>query len=152
MVSTYDEDIVAWSREQAAWLRAGRFELINVEHIAEEIEDVGRREKQQLASGLSVLLAHLLKWTYQPARRGSSWELTIRTQRKAIARILRLTPSLKAALRDPDFMAEVWDDAVVHAVRETGLDDFPETNPWPLERILRPDFLPDGNANTGLMP
>ena len=55
----YDEDIIAWSREQARQLRAGRFDLLDIEHLAEEIEDVGRSEQRELASRMAVLLAHL---------------------------------------------------------------------------------------------
>lgn len=143
MATAYEEDIVAWAREQAALLRAGQLLLVDVEHIAEEIDDVGKRERHQLASRLSVLLAHILKWQMQPARRGSSWEVTIATQRRAIARLLRLTPSLKSALHDPEFAAAVWDDAVIHAIRETGLHVFPQSNPWTMAQVMDPGFLPD---------
>ncbi len=68
----YDADIVAWSEQQAHWLRAGALDRLDLEHLAEEIEDVGKSEQRELASRLSLLLAHLLKWQFQPERRGSS--------------------------------------------------------------------------------
>ena len=60
-VSHYETDIVAWSEEQAALLRAGRFSEIDIPNIAGEIEDVGKSEKHELASRMTVLLANLLK-------------------------------------------------------------------------------------------
>ena len=54
----HEEDLVAWAREPAYQLRAGRFELLDLEHLAEEIEDVGRSEQRALASRMAVLLAH----------------------------------------------------------------------------------------------
>ncbi len=108
MGTAYETDIVAWAREQAALLRSGQLSALDIEHIAEEIEDVGKSEKRELASRMAVLLAHLLKWQHQPGRRGSSWTRTLKEQRKAIAAALRQTPSLKASLTDADWLAVVW--------------------------------------------
>lgn len=73
----YETDVVAWSNEQAELLRSGKFSEIDGKNIAEEIADVGKSEQRELASRMAVLIAHLLKWKYQPERRGSSWEKTI---------------------------------------------------------------------------
>jgi len=70
---SYETDIVAWTNEQAQLVRAGRFELLDLEHIAEEIEDVGKSEQRELASRMTILLAHLLKWQFQPEQQGRSW-------------------------------------------------------------------------------
>ena len=139
----YEEDILAWSNEQARLLRAGRFDLLDIAHIAEEIEDVGKSEQRELASRMAVLLAHLLKWQYQPERRGGSWQRTIRTQRQAIALRLKRTPSLKAMLRESDWWEEIWADAITAAITETGLNCLPEDCPWSQAQILTPDWLPD---------
>ena len=103
MGTTYETDVVAWATEQAALLRSGQFSAIDIENIAEEILDVGKSEQRELESRMAVLLAHLLKWQFQPERRSSSWEETIRVQRNRIERRLRKTPSLKASLSDPDW-------------------------------------------------
>lgn len=63
--------LTAWANEQARLIRAGRFDLLGLEHIAEEIEDVGKSEQRELETRMAVLLAHLLKWQFQPERRGS---------------------------------------------------------------------------------
>ena len=91
----YDRDFFAWSREQADLLRAGKLAEADIEHIAEEIDSMGRTEKRELISRLSVLLLHLLKWRYQPEKRGPSWEASIRVQRNRIADHLDDNPSLK---------------------------------------------------------
>jgi hypothetical protein len=145
MDTKYDEDIVAWANEQASLLRTGRLSDLDIEHIAGEIEDVGKSEQRELASRMAVLLAHLLKWEYQPERRGSSWEDTIRTQRVRIERRICKTPSLKATLNDADWQADAWDDAVDDAIKETGMARkvFPKSCPWSNEQIMSQDFYPD---------
>jgi hypothetical protein len=139
----YDQDILSWADQQAALLRTGRFDLLDIAHIADEIEDVGKSEKRELASRMAILLAHLLKWQAQPAYRGKSWERTIRSQRLAIRLHLEAVPSLKPVLRDPLWLGMVWADAVSTAAQETGLDDFPEECPWPLTtQVLGEAWLP----------
>lgn len=143
-METYEQDVVAWAQEQAQLLRSGRLSDLDIQHIAEEIEDVGKSEQRELANRMAVLLAHLLKWKFQPERRGASWESTIHTQRNSIERRIRRTPSLKTSLADPDWWADAWDDAVVEAAKETNLTytEFPETCPWSAEDVMNQGFLP----------
>jgi len=140
--SNYDGDIVAWANEQAALLRAGLFSQLDIEHLAEEIKDVGESEKRALARRISALLAHLLKCQHQPDLQGNSWRRTIKEQRNAIAICIKKTPSLTAALSDADWWSGVWSDAVAKASEETGLGDFPESCPWTIDTILDPGWLP----------
>ena len=143
MGTRYEQDVVAWANEQAALLRAGKLSAIDIEHIAEEIEDVGRSEKRELASRMSVLLVHLLKWQFQPGRRGSSWQRMLREQRNAIGLHLEETPSLKASLANGNWLAAMWADTVTKAINETGLEQFPDTCPWTMEQVLSHAFFPD---------
>lgn len=145
MSTTYEKDIVAWAHEQAGLLRSGRLSELDIEHIAEEIDDVGKSEQRELANRMAVLLTHLLKWKFQSAYRGSSWQTTIHTQRNSIERRLRKTPSLKASLSDIDWWADAWDDAIDAASKETGLGykDFPDSCPWSQEQVMDQNFLPD---------
>jgi hypothetical protein len=141
--ATYDGDVLLWSREQAAALRAGEFSKLDIEHLADEIEDVGKSEQRELASRMANLLAHLLKYQHQPDRRGRSWLTTIRTQRKEVLRDLRATPSLQPLLKDGEWRDIVWGHAVTQAAKETGLDvDFGETCPWSFDQVLTTDWLP----------
>jgi len=98
--SNYGSDFYAWANEQAALLRAGRLGHADIEHIAQEIESMGRTEKRELISRLRVLILHLLKWKFQPTGRGSSWRASIRVQRLDLAEHLNDNPSLKAMLDD----------------------------------------------------
>lgn len=139
----YDQDILAWSQEQARLIRAGRFELLDVAHVAEEIEDVGKSEQRELANRMTLLLAHLLKWQYQPERRGASWEKTIKAQRKELAYHLDETPSLRPKLLEARWLEMVWAKAIAQAVSETGLDCFPDDCPWIMDdEILNPAWFP----------
>jgi len=142
MATTYENDIVAWAKEQAYLLRSGKLSAIDIEHIAEEIEDVGKSEQRELASRMAVLLSHLLKWQYQPERQSSSWQRTIKEQRKAVLRRLKNTPSLKASIYDTEWLDDVWGDAVSIAIHETGMDCFPEACPWTIANMLSEDWLP----------
>jgi hypothetical protein len=139
----YEDDVVTWSSEQASLLREGRFDLLDIAHLAEEIEDVGKSEQRELANRMAILLAHLLKWERQPPRRGASWQITIRNQRRGIARRLEETPSLGPKLAEPDWWAGVWDDATAQVAGETGLSDFPDTCPWSRWQVLDQAWLPD---------
>ena len=142
MGTAYEADVIAWANEQAAMLRSGQLSALDIENIAEEILDVGKSEQRELANRMAVLLAHLLKWKFQPERRGSSWETTIQGQRESIKRRIRKTPSLKASLVDVDWWSDAWVDAIVMAERETRLNDFPRTCPWTTDNILAIGWLP----------
>jgi hypothetical protein len=139
----YEQDIIAWANQQAEALRAGRFDALDLRHLADEIEDVGKSEQRELISRLGILIGHLLKWACQPERHGASWASTIRTQRAALARRLRLTPSLRQTLADPEWFADAWSDGRDLAIRETGLDNLPEDCPWSTAQILDSDWWPE---------
>jgi len=141
----YETDIVAWANEQARLVRAGQFELLDLEHIAEEIEDLGKSEQRELASRMTILLAHLLKWQFQPERQGRSWQIAIRNQRRAIQLHLKQVPSLKAKLDDTECLEIVWGDVVYQASKETGLDNFPETCLWSIADALSNEWMPTSN-------
>ena len=141
----YDQDIVAWANEQAKLVRNKQFHLLDLKHIAEEIEDVGKSEQRELASRMAVLLCHLIKWAYEPERQGSSWQATIRTQRNRIKHRLKKTPSLKTCLEDSEWWADAWADARDAATKETsiGYDQFPDPCPWSIDEILSEDWFPE---------
>jgi hypothetical protein len=143
MKAAYEKDVVAWATEQAALLRSGQLSDIDIDHIAEELEDVGKSEQRELASRMAVLLTHLLKWQYQPERRSKSWVRTITVQRKDVAYVLAESPSLRVKFDDTAWLEVVWGKAVVAASDETGLDVFPDVCPWPMNQVLLDTFLPD---------
>ena len=136
MSDLYDRDFYAWANEQAALLRAGRLSAADIAHIAEEIESMGRSEKRELTSRLAMLLAHLLKWRFQPGRRGRSWQATIREQRSEVADVLADNPSLEARL--DELLSNAYGKAVQIAIRETDLPEetFPAICPWSFEQAM----------------
>ena len=142
---SYDTDVIAWANEQAKLIRTGRFELLDIEHIADEIEDVGKSEKRELENRMAVLLSHLLKWQYQPDRRGRSWQHTIIEQRKRVVNRIQKTPSLKPELEDSEWWTGIWLDALDITTRETGFlyERFPDSCPWRFEQIVSTDFWPE---------
>ena len=145
MNTSYETDVVAWASEQARLIRAGRFDQLDLAHIAEEIEDVGKSEQRELASRMAVLLAHILKWKFQPQKRSVSWTLTIKEQRRLLVRRIQKTPSLGPMLVDPERIDEIWVDAKALAEKETGLDigAFPEVCPWAMANVLTDAWLPE---------
>ena len=142
MTSLYDKDVLAWSIEQAALLRERRWSALDIENLAEEIEDVGNSVRRELGSRMAVLIAHLLKWQYQPQLRSNSWRRTIKVQRTGIVRRLGKVPSLRSALSDDDWMQDAWEDALLIALKETGLDDVPDLPIWTSAQVLDQSFLP----------
>ncbi len=142
MTTSYDTDVVAWANEQALYIRTGSFNKLDLEHLADEIEDVGKSEKRELASRMSVLLAHLLKWQFQPAKQSKSWQRTIKEQRRAIQLHIKSVPSLKTALTNADWVDAIYSDAVSIAINETGFDAFAEDCPWLMSDVLTDDWLP----------
>ncbi len=138
----YDEDFAVWTEETASLLRAGRFDQIDIEHLAEEVEDMGKSEKHEVQSRLRVLILHLLKWKFQPEQQSRSWNSTIATQRVELERRFEQSPSLRRDLSKS--VAKVYFDAVHLAAIETGLpqSSFPSDCPFRVEQVLGRNFLP----------
>lgn len=141
--SLYDEDFAIWTAETARLLRAGHFDEVDIEHVAEEIEDMGKRDKRELHSRLTVLILHLLKWKWQPEKKSRSWRATIVTQRAELRRLFEQSPSLKAKVQDA--VEDVYADAIDGATIETGLAArrFPRKCPFTPDQILDREFLPE---------
>jgi hypothetical protein len=139
---SYDQDFYAWAKRNAELVRQGKWSEIDAEQIAEELENTWKSQKRELISRLAVLLAHLLKWQYQPDKRSDSWVSTIVTQRGEIQLLLDDSPSLK---HDQDACIEkAYRFAKDRAARETGLgtDVFPDFSPYSFDQIVGEDFWP----------
>lgn len=152
----YRTDYSAWARRHAELLRAGRYAELDLEHLLEELGDMGKSERRELESRLLILLAHLLKWDYQYQTlterwrefRGDSWRATIVEQRKQIAVLLRQSPGLESALVET--IATTYPDAVDLAGKETLLppETFPAHCPYPAETLLDDDFYPSKSCES----
>jgi hypothetical protein len=96
----YDEDFLAWSKEQAEALRAearaGSNRNLDWENLAEEVESLGVSQKTALRSQMRRVIQHLLKLEFSPTtapRRG--WFETVNDARSEIEDLLETSPSLR---------------------------------------------------------
>ena len=139
----YDTDLYAWTQDQAEALRAKDWATLDVANLAEEIESLGSEQAHAVESHLTVVLTHLLKWTYQPERRSKSWRNSLRVARQQIAKRVRRSPSLRPQL--PTLVRDAYSDARKRAMDQTELPlvTFSEVCPWPPAQVLDEDFLPE---------
>ena len=140
----YDTDIPAWAFQQAALLKDRKFDELDLDAIIDEIESMGKAEHRELLNRLTVLIAHLLKWQFQPERQGNSWRNTIRTQRIEIPEHIEDMPSLNKDLQDPECLLKAWKRAVKKASVETykPISEFPAKPIWTIDEILDENFYP----------
>jgi hypothetical protein len=155
-MANYENDVLSWANEQAALLRAGKFADLDIEHIADKIESVGRAEIREFEARMSALLAHLLAWQALPLERTPSLRDRIAARRASVARLLLRTPRLSDSLADPDVWRRAWEDAILASVaaaaaRRHGLPqvcpwvsprDIPMTCPWTANDVMDEAFLP----------
>ena len=138
----YAEDFVLWSERQAALIRAGRFELVDRENVAEEIEAMASRARRELGTRLKIVVAHLLKWQFQPQKRSGSWRTTITDQRDEIEQLLDENPSLRREVET--VVRKRYRVARMNAAGETGLalKSLPARCPYAAQQILDETFFP----------
>jgi non-ribosomal peptide synthetase component F len=98
--ASYDRDFYGWALEQARLLRAGHWDVVDRDNVAEEIESFGREQFNKLESAFRVLMLHMLNWDHQPALRSRSWVLSIETQRVELDDVLAGNPGLKPRIAE----------------------------------------------------
>jgi hypothetical protein len=138
-----EDDYYAWCYEQAELLRQNRFAEADLPNIVEELEGMGNEQRHALRSSYRLVIAHLLKWQFQPDLRSRSWEVTIVRERINIDDRERASKSL--ANKADELVAEAYRGAVLEAVKETGLDrrTFPRNCPYSLEQLRDPNWMPE---------
>ena len=139
----YETDFYAWTKEQVSLLKDQQWDQLDTVNLIEEIETLGRKERQELRNRLGVLLGHLLKLPFQQEKRSNNWLGTIREQRVQIKLLLEDSPSLKPYL-DEVFLT-AYQLGLALAIREMRLGEqvFPEVCPYTLEATMNPEFLPE---------
>lgn len=139
----YETDFYAWTQEQARLLQQRRWNELDLDNLVDEVQSVGGSEKREIRNRLTNLLAHLLKWKFQPGRRGSSWKRSIRDQRSELDDIIETSPSLRRYLQEQ--VTRRYLGATLEAAEETGLAIglFPEECPFTVEQVFDPDFFPE---------
>ncbi|MEH2120376.1 DUF29 domain-containing protein [Nostoc sp.] len=145
MSATYKADFNLWIEQTAQLLRSHRWHEIDVEHLIEEVESLGKSERRGIASQLTRLLLHLLKWQYQPQRRSDSWLDSITDSRTQIELTILDSPSLKSYPTEQ--LEESYQRARRQAAKQTGifLSMFPVECPYSLELVLDEDWLPEAS-------
>lgn len=151
----YEQDFCSWIETTANLMRKlassqlspeeklNYLSLLDHENLIEEIEAMGRSEKNALESNLEQLLLHLLKWRYQPSKRSNSWKYSITEHGLRILKAFKHSPSLKPYFAD--VFGDCYQNARLLASRETGLnkETFPMNCPFAESDILNPEYLPD---------
>ncbi|MGA2135589.1 MAG: DUF29 domain-containing protein [Bryobacteraceae bacterium] len=139
----YDTDFYEWTAQSAELLRQHRLQDLDLEHLAEEIEALGKRDRWEVHNRLRVLIMHLLRWQIQPERReNSTWRATIDTQRDDLEPIFEQSPSLRRYAAED--LSKICRKAARQAVREAGNppSELPDECPFTMDQILDEDFLP----------
>jgi Domain of unknown function DUF29 len=139
---TYYKDLYLWGIEQIKLLKEKRFDELDIEHLIEEMEDMGRSQQHAIYSHQVNLIMHLLKWQYQSSIQSNSWRASIRNARIAMAKLIKENPSLRNS--PVNNLVEIYLDARELAADETGLalKLFPIDCPYTIEQILDKDWLP----------
>ena len=151
MAMLYETDFYGWTQEQAAKLRKLLAERANLdldfEHIAEEIDSLGRSDYRQLVSRLEEIAIHLLKLHYSTVLECERlWKNSVRGQRKRIARLLRESSSLKSRLVEA--LGDSYEDALRHfsgeKLIELGMPEhLPDLCPFDSGQMLDDDYWPE---------
>jgi len=138
----YETDYLQWIEATVQRIQSQDYGAVDWENLVEEIEDMGRRERQSLESNFIVLAIHLLKWQFQPQQRSGSWKSSVIEHRRRVNKALKDSPSLNSYLIG--LAAECYKEAVEQATAETGLplEEFPLDCPYELADMLKAGFLP----------
>lgn len=147
----YDRDLQLWIEQTIQQLKNHEFELLDIEHLIEELVDLGKYEKNALKGNLMILLAHLLKLKVQnnvPDSMKVSWYSLVLEHRQRVLNNLADTPSLKSYLLEA--VGKAYSGSRKLAIKEGKLAKFgvrvPEESEYPImcpfsiEQILDEDF------------
>ena len=148
----YDSDFQNWLEKTINYLESQQFNHLDIQHLIEELTDLGRSDRKALESNLMILIAHLLKLKIQnnvPEQMKGSWYDSVVEHRQRVYKNLRDTPSLKNYLETAIQLA--YPDARKVAIKEGKLAKFgipippevvyPMTCPFTLEQLLDEDFM-----------
>ena len=141
----YDRDYHLWLEETAQLLKNRNFDQLDLENLIEEIETLGRSERNKLISSLRLIYQHLLKWQYQPEKRSKSWTDTIDRERDNINDYIEDMPSLKGLLDDPEAIAKAYSRGRRDAMKETGINNLPKECPFTIEQVRDSNYLPSSD-------
>ncbi|MBW4620866.1 MAG: DUF29 domain-containing protein [Cyanosarcina radialis HA8281-LM2] len=147
----YDRDFQLWLDRTIHQLKNREFGSLDIEHLIEELTDLGKSEKNALRGNLTILLAHLLKLQIQhdaPDTMKASWYDSVIEHRQRVLDNLSDTPSLQSFLSEA--IEKAYPNARKVAIKEAKLaklgvrmpeeSEYPTTCPFAIEQILNEDF------------
>ena len=139
----YDKDFYEWAMRNADLIRQGNLSEVDLENVAEELEAMGRSQKRELISRLSILIMHLLKWRYQSAKKGESCKKTIIEQRRELSLLIEDSPSLKHEVEES--VARAYRLARNDFEDETGISgkNLPASCPYTFDQVTDRSFRPE---------
>ncbi len=142
----YERDYYTWIQEQVRALRERRVEDLDWPNLAEEIEDLEKKERRLLRHQISLLLGYLLKRAYAPTKmlraRGREWEISVRQARHHIESLLKESSGLLS--RIDEIFAQAYESGRDNALFVAELPDsaISETPPWMFEQVIDDHFVP----------
>ncbi len=142
----YERDYYTWIQEQVRALRERRVEDLDWPNLAEEIEDLEKKERRLLRHQISLLLGYLLKRAYAPTKmlraRRREWQISVRRARHHIGSLLKESPGLPS--RIDEIFAQAYESGRDNALLVAELPDsaIPETPPWTFEEVIDDRFVP----------
>ncbi|QDV34343.1 DUF29 domain-containing protein [Tautonia plasticadhaerens] len=135
LASLFERDETAWLEAMSKLIRQGRLDEVDSSNLAEYLSDMARRDRREVTSRLSLLIAHHLKWIHQPDRRSGSWRATVEVQRQELSDLLE-----SGVLRGhaTEVLPRAYANGVRQAAAEMGLpaSTFPENCPFSLDEML----------------
>jgi len=140
LAADHQRDLYSWLVEQARLVRDGRWQAIDQDNLAKEIEGLAQQQFGQLESAIHGLLTHLLKWDHPAIRRSRGRVQSVQSQRQAVADVLVRNPGL--APRLPEAIAHCYRRARAEAANDVGLDEnsFPAKCPYEWAEIVAREF------------
>jgi hypothetical protein len=132
----YEADYAAWLEHQVGLLKADRWSEVDKDNLIDEVESLGRSEFKGFVSAFEILIAHMLKWDVQPARRSNSWIASIVEHRGRISQELEDSPSYAGRIEEA--MRRAWRPARARAAIETDLPlkRLPAELPYSFEDVM----------------
>lgn len=145
---TADDDFAAWIYDQVAALKEGRFDDLDIDDLADEVESLAKRDFKALVSAIRVILLHMLKWDYQPEQQGNPWRASINEHRRRVWGELASSPGFKRRIDDAIRIAYPFARGKAHEETGVFLKNFPAECPYDWDEIMKrphelgPDHVP----------
>ena len=137
----YETDPTLWLEKTIECLKRDRLDQLDIEHLIEELEDLGKRDKNKAASLLEQIIRHLLLlqyWSVERDNNASHWEAEIDAFRTQLRR--HLTTTLRQYLEQE--LSIIYQDALRYTSKKTRLQNLPKYCPYTLENLLDSSWLP----------